>query len=180
VNDHPARFPVVGAQTQTMGLIQTLRETVSGDDRGVSPVIGVILMVAITVILAAVIATFVLGLGEQVSQTAPQANFDFEVEETSTPGVDELTVSHTGGQTIDRENIEITIGSTTAYKDGGEANSFNVVGSNIATEIGAGDQVVIDDNGNDKDGSTEIEVLFVPENGNTATLSSQTLEFTAQ
>jgi flagellin-like protein len=36
------------------------------DDRAVSPVIGVILMVAITVILAAVIGTFVLGLGEEV------------------------------------------------------------------------------------------------------------------
>ena len=33
------------------------------DDDAVSPVIGVILMVAITVILAAVIASFVLGLG---------------------------------------------------------------------------------------------------------------------
>jgi len=33
-------------------------------ERAVSPVIGVILMVAITVILAAVIASFVLGLGD--------------------------------------------------------------------------------------------------------------------
>jgi flagellin-like protein len=39
-------------------------------DAGVSPVIGVILMVAITVILAAVIGTFVLGLGENVEQNA--------------------------------------------------------------------------------------------------------------
>jgi flagellin-like protein len=40
------------------------------EDSAVSPVIGVILMVAITVILAAVIGTFVLGLGEQVEQNA--------------------------------------------------------------------------------------------------------------
>lgn len=39
-------------------------------DRAVSPVIGVILMVAITVILAAVIGTFVLGLGDNVNQSA--------------------------------------------------------------------------------------------------------------
>jgi len=43
------------------------------DDDAVSPVIGVILMVAITVILAAVIASFVLGLGDQASNTTPQA-----------------------------------------------------------------------------------------------------------
>jgi len=36
------------------------------DDRAVSPVIGVILMVAITVILATVIGTFVLGLGDSL------------------------------------------------------------------------------------------------------------------
>jgi|AntRauMinimDraft_4_1070384.scaffolds.fasta_scaffold00135_36 flagellin-like protein len=40
------------------------------DDRGVSPVIGVILMVAITVILAAVIASFVLGFGDSVQSNA--------------------------------------------------------------------------------------------------------------
>ena len=44
----------------------------NSDDRAVSPVIGVILMVAITVILAAVIGTFVLGLGEKV-ETNPSA-----------------------------------------------------------------------------------------------------------
>ena len=36
------------------------------DEKGVSPVIGVILMVAITVILAAVIASFVFGLSGTV------------------------------------------------------------------------------------------------------------------
>ena len=53
------------------------------DDRAVSPVIGVILMVAITVILAAVIGTFVLGLGDQVSQTTPNAGFGFDYERDS-------------------------------------------------------------------------------------------------
>jgi len=46
-----------------------MRYTETRDDSAVSPVIGVILMVAITVILAAVIGTFVLGLGENVDGT---------------------------------------------------------------------------------------------------------------
>jgi flagellin-like protein len=54
------------------------------DEQAVSPVIGVILMVAITVILAAVIGTFVLGLGDQVQNTTPQASFGFD---TSTESV---------------------------------------------------------------------------------------------
>ncbi|AZQ15757.1 type IV pilin [Halorubrum sp. PV6] len=47
-----------------------LQSQSNAEDRAVSPVIGVILMVAITVILAAVIGTFVLGLGESVDQGA--------------------------------------------------------------------------------------------------------------
>ncbi|MEM2402486.1 MAG: type IV pilin N-terminal domain-containing protein, partial [Archaeoglobaceae archaeon] len=39
------------------------------DEKGVSPVIGVILMVAITVILAAVIASFVFGMTGTVKKT---------------------------------------------------------------------------------------------------------------
>jgi flagellin-like protein len=39
------------------------------NDEGVSPVIGVILMVAITVILAAVIAAFVFGMAGNISKT---------------------------------------------------------------------------------------------------------------
>jgi len=69
------------------------------DDDAVSPVIGVILMVAITVILAAVIGTFVLGLGSQVSQTTPQVSFGYDFN--STTGV---TITHDGGATLDSDN----------------------------------------------------------------------------
>ncbi|RQG88961.1 type IV pilin [Natrarchaeobius halalkaliphilus] len=51
----------------------------SEEERAVSPVIGVILMVAITVILAAVIAAFVLDLGGSVGQEA-QAGVSMEVD----------------------------------------------------------------------------------------------------
>lgn len=47
------------------------------DDRAVSPVVGVILMVAITVILAAVIGTFVLDLGSDQTEP-PRAGVQFE------------------------------------------------------------------------------------------------------
>jgi len=82
------------------------------DDDAVSPVIGVILMVAITVILAAVIATFVLGLGEQVSSTAPQASFTFEFEEASDSGQDSvndgtLSITHDGGDSIKMNEVVI-------------------------------------------------------------------------
>ena len=72
------------------------------EDRGVSPVIGVILMVAITVILAAVIGAFVLGLGDQASTTTPQASFDFEFNSSG------ANVTHAGGDNIDNESVYLT------------------------------------------------------------------------
>ena len=74
------------------------------DDRAVSPVIGVILMVAITVILAAVIGSFVLGLGNSVQQTAPNANFQFDFDSGT------VTATHTGGDTIPaEETLQLTV-----------------------------------------------------------------------
>ena len=65
------------------GFIMKSKTAFKNNDRGVSPVIGVILMVAITVILAAVIGTFVLGLGESV-ETNPTAGISIDDNETVT------------------------------------------------------------------------------------------------
>ncbi|AEH35945.1 type IV pilin [Halopiger xanaduensis] len=51
----------------------------SEEQRAVSPVIGVILMVAITVILAAVIATFVLDMGDSMGEGSVNAALDSDV-----------------------------------------------------------------------------------------------------
>ena len=72
------------------------------DDRGVSPVIGVILMVAITVILAAVIAAFVLGLGD-TNESAPSVTFDFEYDGGGSAG--NVTVTMTGGESFDPARV---------------------------------------------------------------------------
>ena len=80
------------------------------DDDAVSPVIGVILMVAITVILAAVIASFVLGLGNDATTTNPQASFSFDYEETDSDSSDSVgftTISHDGGDTIQNNELYV-------------------------------------------------------------------------
>ncbi|WP_199719592.1 type IV pilin [Halorubrum sp. Atlit-26R] len=79
----------------------------NADDRAVSPVIGVILMVAITVILAAVIGTFVLGLGDQLGDTAPQASFDIESSNASS-----VNITKTGGQAIPVDDLVISVDGT--------------------------------------------------------------------
>ena len=83
-------------------IMQITKLLQSDEDRAVSPVIGVILMVAITVILAAVIGTFVLGLGDQVQQTSPNAQWSWDYSD------DELNVTHSGGDSVSYERLEVT------------------------------------------------------------------------
>ena len=92
------------------------------DDDAVSPVIGVILMVAITVILAAVIGTFVLGLGDQVQDTAPQASMTFDYDATN----EELDITHDGGDAISVATLGVV------HDDGGtdDGTTFSVTVAN--------------------------------------------------
>ena len=93
-------------------------------DRGVSPVIGVILMVAITVILAAVIGAFVLGLGDQVSNNAPQASFSFEFDQ---PDNGNVTITHTGGDNIESNNLNISATNNTNWPESGTVKTGDSV-----------------------------------------------------
>jgi len=111
------------------------------DDDAVSPVIGVILMVAITVILAAVIGTFVLGLGDQVSDSAPQASFSFsqgtyQVDDAGT-SYKSVTITHDGGNKLDAGNINILVEGTQAYGVDTSASTDQVT-TTFSGEITAG------------------------------------------
>ena len=117
--------------------LDTLGDIAKSDDRrAVSPVIGVILMVAITVILAAVIATFVLGLGEQVSDTTPNANFnaDFEPDNSSDFFV---TIQHQSGDRIDVGELSV------AFPDNASIASQELSNAGLGDEISAGDAFTI-------------------------------------
>ncbi len=77
------------------------------DDDAISPVIGVILMVAITVLLAATVATFVLGLGDQ-QDPGPQASFEFDYDSewgNSDQGL--VTVTYNTGNEVTARTLYI-------------------------------------------------------------------------
>ena len=102
------------------------------DDDAVSPVIGVILMVAITVILAAVIGTFVLGLGDQVQSTAPQASFNFDYQNNTGANSDVLQVTHDGGDAIPSSELNASVsgatddsGSSVTFGQGSDGDLFD-------------------------------------------------------
>lgn len=78
------------------------------DHRGVSSVVGILLMVAIVVILAAIISVVAFGVEDRLHEPAPN------VAQTSgefTPGADEqeVRVTHLAGDSVTVANIEVIV-----------------------------------------------------------------------
>ncbi len=137
------------------------------DDRAVSPVIGVILMVAITVILAAVIGTFVLGLGDQVQSTTPQASFGFDTGSANDSGAYNVSVTHETGDSIDATELNVSVnGSTSTWASNGEVSAgstFEIGTSEVAESdrdleawAASGDTVRVIYNNPDADSSSTL------------------------
>jgi flagellin-like protein len=104
-----------------MVLLKTIKVT-ERENRAVSPVIGVILMVAITVILAAVIGAFVLEIGDQ-QETAPSTSFESEEAVYTYTGacgncfknnLTTVTLTHAGGDVIDYNNYHSQVNGDVA------------------------------------------------------------------
>ncbi|MBP1908215.1 type IV pilin [Methanolobus bombayensis] len=106
-----------------------------GED-AVSPVIGVILMVAITVILAAVIAAFVFGMGPP--EQAPQASVRASAADIGDNAT--IKLEHQGGDQVVFSSSRTTVsisGNTTTEG----AATFDVTGD--AANFDAGDVMYI-------------------------------------
>lgn len=128
------------------------------EERAVSPVIGVILMVAVTVILAAVVGMFVLGLGSS-TETTPQASFEFDYDSTAAAGTPNLEITHNGGNALNHGNVIVVedgAADTPAWNDP------NGNGNLDAGEYGEIEAAA---------GST-VKVIWEGENGDSAPLAT--------
>jgi flagellin-like protein len=137
------------------------------EDRAVSPVIGVILMVAITVILAAVIGTFVLGLGDQVSESAPQAQFTFDQSGDAGTASATLTITHDGGDAIESADLIINIAGSDASGD---------VTSTFPSEVVAGSSATVDISSGYSSGDEVRIVWNSPNSDKSATIGQYQLD----
>lgn len=118
------------------------------NEEAVSPVIGVILMVAITVILAAVVAAFVFGMTDNID---PQK----EVYATTTKTVNEagqtlLIVTLQGGKDINLiKKVECIIGTN-------EPVTLEGLGETDTAELGKSGRINLDETGYLVDGDNHI------------------------
>lgn len=79
--------------------------------RAVSPIISTVLMIAITVILAAVISVLVIDLGEEVQDPGPNiAQSSSEFIGDTTGGDDQIVqINHIAGDNVNVEEIEVAV-----------------------------------------------------------------------
>jgi len=83
------------------------------NSRGATPVVGVILVVAITIILASVIGVYAVGFTEDVGERPAYSSLElnFEEEPVSKPDYKkfrwQIKLTHTGGETVDANDIVV-------------------------------------------------------------------------
>ncbi|RLI77615.1 type IV pilin [Archaeoglobales archaeon] len=106
------------------------------DEKAVSPVIGVILMVAITVILAAVIASFVFGMGSSVKKQYTVAAAVSQADNHT------IVVTYQGGpdhDSVDSITVKFSPSNLTSLKydlyneSGNKVNTVALYGTNTTT-----------------------------------------------
>jgi len=99
------------------------------NEEAVSPVIGVILMVAITVILAAVIAAFVFGMAGNISKTKIVAVTAQKISSSN------ITVMNQGGQDVGSLTFAtvVTNPAATSYTNTTHTAARTISATDIAT-----------------------------------------------
>ena len=100
------------------------------DDRAVSPVVGVALLIAITVILAAVIGGVVLGLGTGGVDT-PQAQLNAEFDAEG----EEVFINHNGGEPLPEDQITIVFESDDTDSEDAELTEDLTAGNSAPVDL---------------------------------------------
>lgn len=119
-------------------------------ERGASPVVGVV------AVLAAVVGVNGLGLVSELRDPAPNARFDFEWQ----PTAQTLTIAHDGGEVFSPDNtgrLEVVVhdGDGTGGNDFDVARGDWLTGSTPAETVAVGDTVTI--TGESDGGDLDVE-----------------------
>ena len=141
-------------------------------------------MVAITVILAAVIAAFVLGLGDTADEVQPTTSFDFdwdtELDEDGDIDDGELIITLTDGDTVDFDEMYLRGEAVDLDEDESFAdiddNGGDISGIDGDDEWSTGSSVTAEDGAWDEDGEEGDSVNLVWDTGDdSSTLDSTEL-----
>lgn len=99
--------------------------------RGISTIVGVVVLIGLTVVLAALFGTGVISFGSDRPADAPTGKIELDVDDggdgtlATAPSDDactggdydandKLTITYVSGDKVDRENLVVVVGDTTA------------------------------------------------------------------
>ena len=102
-------------------------------DDAVSPVIGVMLMLSITIIIAAVLMAFAGGMADTKPST-PSADLSAEFVKNGSDIV--LRLSHNGGDALNPKDIRVTAYVTTEMSSGEQLIIKDIIGDDNAWNAG--------------------------------------------
>jgi FlaG/FlaF family flagellin (archaellin) len=148
-------------------------QSLLSDDDAVSPVIGVVLMVGVTVILSAVVAGFVLSAFD-TREPPPQVTFSYDYETESSNGAADgsLTIIVSGGETFAADQVSFS--GTDLGTDGGDPNAGSewheraVGGAGPDSVIGGGQRAQLEGLSD----TFDLEIVYLAPSGGSASVLS--------
>jgi flagellin-like protein len=132
-----------------------------GDDRGMSPVIGIVLVVAITVVLVGVTAVYLTDVSDETDQPAPRLLLDTDYNGTFAGNGQYLTLTHESGEKFATDSIHLDI-ENAKVRSGGSVTGpaeydADAIQNQLGSEFTASETLSID------------RTLFVDGSGNALT-----------
>lgn len=151
--------------------------------RGVSQVIGLVLLVAIVTVLAGVVALSVTGFGQQIREPAPAFAHGTTYNQSLAGNGQYLNITFQSGQTVETSNLYLDVNdamvfdATTGTTVGAAVDKDGVLASQLGDEFAASDTLVVSRSSFEKAGgvaftSSEyvdlsdatVRIVFAPEN----------------
>lgn len=114
------------------------------DGRGVTPVVGIILMISITVLLAATVGAFVMGMDDEgVQQQAPMVAVQFDYHSGAS---DVLKIVHDTGGSLDEDQTYVGVKDARCSSTGTDPDGQYQASADFgqAQPLGAGMTLTVD------------------------------------
>jgi flagellin-like protein len=111
-------------------------------NRGVSPVVGLVLMVAI-VVLGTVIGAYVVSFGEQGPTQAPQVAIVAEYSERTGGNGEYPNLSFESGDTLERADLTLVVSDARSSGGGAAILTGDPLGAQASTRITSGTELSI-------------------------------------
>ncbi len=153
------------------------------NERGASPVVGVVLLVAVTVVVGSVVAAFVFDLGRNSTDSMPNAQLNVEdagpvlSDENSE---DVVNINHDSGDDVETADLLLRISQqdgTTVYEDvmredtyaaqPGGYGPLNVTGGSAPAELEASGSLTLTEDADDafSSGTYDFTIIYEPSDG---------------